>query len=412
MKYILKNKDIDVLVFQVSILEHTDRFGLVTYEHKLDDFFIINNELLPLKLNLMFNESSSHKEKKESLVSWINGRKTPKNREFVDKIVQTYGGNEKTFMDYIDVSFGLSLNDSFWIVPCNKEYLWKEYNLYDNKFENILELVAFTGVSKKISGLTSSPEYTTNGMLRKCWHRENDEIFLYKGSGQVYANGGKDALSEYYCSQIAEVLGLNAISYDLIEFHDHIVSKCSLFTSEKIGYLPIAYFFEKKSMIKTINEESEQQLAFVYGQRAFEDMMFFDGLIGNKDRHLGNFGMLIDNDTNQILGSAPIFDNGASFLNMLTLDELSDYHKIENNYYTYFGYKPFYQMMKFIQERHIEGLEKLVHYKFIRHSLDTFPDFTSSFEIMIQECANKALSLYNAYKSSDKPIINRNKLLN
>ena len=65
--------------------------------------------------------------------------------------------------------------------------------------------------------------------------------------------------------------------------------------------------------------------------------MFFDGLIGNKDRYLGNFGMLIDNDMNQILGSAPIFDNGASFLNMLTLDELSDYHKIENNYYTYFG---------------------------------------------------------------------------
>ena len=65
------------------------------------------------------------KKKKDSLVSWINGPKTPKNREFVDKIIQTYGGNEKTFMDYIDVSFGLSLNDSFWIVPDNKEYLWK-----------------------------------------------------------------------------------------------------------------------------------------------------------------------------------------------------------------------------------------------------------------------------------------------
>ena len=46
----------------------------------------------------------------------------------------------------------------------------------------------------------------------------------------------------------------------------------------------------------------------------FRRMCVLDSLILNVDRHLGNFGMLIDNDTQQILGAAPIFDHNRSLL--------------------------------------------------------------------------------------------------
>ena len=49
------------------------------------------------------------------------------------------------------------------------------------------------------------------------------------------------------------------------------------------------------------------------GQKFYEDMMAFDFLIGNIDRHFGNFGFLIDNHTGNILGTAPFFDHGKSF---------------------------------------------------------------------------------------------------
>ena len=39
----------------------------------------------------------------------------------------------------------------------------------------------------------------------------------------------------------------------------------------------------------------------------FSDIFFFDALIFNTDRHLGNFGFLGDNETNEISGVAPIF---------------------------------------------------------------------------------------------------------
>lgn len=89
-------------------------------------------------------------------------------------------------MDYIEISFGLSLNDSYWITPNDgKEYLWEKQNLYNNKFSEFLSLVAFTGYGENISALNISPEYTTNGMLKKCWKQKNSSIYLIKGSGKL-----------------------------------------------------------------------------------------------------------------------------------------------------------------------------------------------------------------------------------
>ena len=55
----------------------------------------------------------------------------------------------------------------------------------------------------------------------------------------------------------------------------------------------------------------------------FADIFFFDAVIFNTDRHMGNFGYLIDNDTNEIVGAAPIFDNGYGLF-ALALDRPGD----------------------------------------------------------------------------------------
>ena len=44
------------------------------------------------------------------------------------------------------------------------------------------------------------------------------------------------------------------------------------------------------------------------------DMLVFDAIILNEDRHFGNFGILINNHINEIIGTAPIYDNGLSLL--------------------------------------------------------------------------------------------------
>lgn len=60
----------------------------------------------------------------------------------------------------------------------------------------------------------------------------------------------------------------------------------------------------------------QDRLSRAYGEEAYADLMLFDSIIANQDRHYGNFGYLVDNNTGEFLKPAPIFDNGLSLLCM------------------------------------------------------------------------------------------------
>ena len=127
---------------------------------------------------------------------------------------------------------GLSLNDSFWVVPLGFAGRFKDYNLYQNRFSDALSQVAFTGAGKSSETFILSPELTTHGMLPKAWRRiEGDGICLYKGGTTGAANAGREPYSEYYACQIAERMGLKAVHYELETWEDTLASKCRLFTN-------------------------------------------------------------------------------------------------------------------------------------------------------------------------------------
>ncbi len=341
MEYILKNKDKEILEFSTKTQN-----GFVY----LDQVKIINNELCPKEIKNLNNLKSN-------LHSWIENRKIPKHRQFAKNILQNLGvDSESNFLAYVDISFGLSLNDSLWIIPKNKDYKWADYNLYKNKFDTALQLCAF-GINVEHNKSTS-PEYTTNGMLKKCWIRKENEIFLFKGSMQ-----GEEAFGEYFSYQVAKIMKFNAISYDLQEYHNNIVSSCPIFTNENRGFIPIGNLIEKE-IKKGYKAILARHCENIYGKENFADLMVFDAIIGNIDRHLGNFGMIVDNNTSNFLQSAPIFDNGLCVLGWANKDEYLD---IDLNQ-TYFDLNFKAQLEKYIDIRHLDGLKKLADFKFKQHS--------------------------------------------
>lgn len=397
MKYVLKNKNVDVLTFGIvakkTPLEMDNLLKKETWSQGIENVKILVPELLPLDVK--------PEQIKESLEKWIRHRKIPKNRQFVEKIVSTYKqtGDEQ-LMDYIDVSLGLSLNDSFWVVPANKNYCWENFNLYNNEFNAALELAAFIGDSEKIEGIITSPEFTTNGMLKKCWHRDTHRIYLYKGSSQEFANGGKEAYSEYYMAQVAEVMGFDHVPYDLKTFHNQIVSACPVFTSENEGYVPMYKVLEKNEKSgQWKNLEKSELVATIikyYDSNKFMDLMLFDSLIFNTDRHLGNFGMMINNDTNELLRPAPIFDNGFSMLNYLTLEEMKDVENWKITKTSEMGYTFDDQMKLFVGNRHAPNLEKLTRFEFKKHPQFNISDeWLEPLQMRIQERAQMALNFIN-----------------
>lgn len=397
MEYVLKNKDRDVLRFGVEEIETlvagSDK-NITRKQEVLSDIKIINKDLLPINLDVS--------DITNSLRHWVNKRKVPSNREFVERIVATYEHPQK-LMSYIDVSLALSLNDSYWIVPADKEYKWKDYNLYNNEFSKALELVAF-GMQDSYQARKSetSPEYTTNGMLKKCWHRENGNIYLYKGSSRIYYKNA-EAFSEYYMAQIAQAMGFECVSYNLVEFHNQIVSACPIFTNENEGYVPMYQCLQTKIPMQIARDKQAliQEILKVYDKQSFQDMMVFDALIGNIDRHLGNFGMIIDNNTNTLLRPAPIFDNGLSLMARLSPHELHTIDISLANQTTYFDLGFDEQLSFYAQKRHLQALENLSKLEFVKHPLCNVADsILEPINTYIKHRALKAIEMIRGRKKS------------
>ena len=127
--------------------------------------------------------------------------------------------------------------------------------------------------------------------------------------------------SEYYASQIAKAMNLKHVEYGLAKWKGKLCSTCELFTTKDMSYIAIG------RLVKTGGIEAVigfyKQLGEEYYQELI-DMLVFDAIILNEDRHFGNFGLLIDNHTNQIIGTAPIFDNGLSLLCYAMDDDLKN----------------------------------------------------------------------------------------
>ena len=352
MNYILKHFDTPLLRFSAESGAEPNIEILDVYE--------AGRRIMPLDLPEL---SAS------GLESWIRHRSIPKNRAYVDTLLSTMGLSFNRPMDVIRISKGLSLNDCFWVVPEAFEGTFDANNLYDNRFSRVLGQIAFTGYgSSNISGLSSSPEFTTHGMLPKCWRRVDGKIILYKGGTQGASNCGYEPYSEFYAAQIGQLLGLNVIPYGISRWKDTLCSTCELFTGKDVSYVPVGRIVRSGGLKAVKSYYHDLGPAF---EKALNDMFVFDALIYNTDRHYGNFGFLIDSKSNQIIAPAPLFDHGNSLLNFAGADALKDRASIERYAGTQMPsvYDDFIAEAKLAMTHEQKNqLRKLLNFRFRRHS--------------------------------------------
>ena len=309
------------------------------------------------------------------IAKWLKQRTIPKNRAYVNSFLSKCGLHINRPMNIIRVSKGLSLNDCYWVVEEGFNGTFEKYNLYDNRFSQLLALIAFTGYGSSVrTSLVSCPEFTTNGMLPKCWRRVNGTIRLYKGGTSGASNTGCEPYSEYYAAQIAEVMGINSVSYNLSKWKGELCSVCDLFTSKDYSYLPIGRMVTVGGMEAV--REYYQSLGKEYID-ALNAMLVFDAVIFNTDRHFGNFGFMVDNKTNKITASAPLFDHGNALFNYAGRDDLENFAALEAYAATLMPctYDDFTGTAKKALTPELrEGLRHLLDFKFKKHPRYNLPD--------------------------------------
>ena len=355
--YVLRLYDTDLLSFSLS---EQGIEGLKAQIHSIDEE---DRALFPLDLELT----------DDGLVKWLQRRVIPKNRAYGAEILKTFGLSVNDTKGIIDVCKGLSLNDSYWVVPQGFTGTFAQYNLYENRFSEILSLVAYTGIGQSDAAFTTSPELTTNGMLPKAWRFiEGAGIYLYKGGTFGAANTGNEPYSEFYASQVAQAMGLDAVAYELENWKGILASRCKLFTDINTAYIPIGRIV-REGGLKACLEYYRQLGPEAYEQ--IKSMLVFDAVIYNEDRHFGNFGVLRDNHTGKVTGAAPVFDNGMSLFNFAMPEDFQDldsYAKTRGTAYSVSFESVCQEVMGPIQARQ---LRKLIGFTFHRHPRLNWPEY-------------------------------------
>ena len=222
----------------------------------------------------------------------------------------------------------------------------------------------------------------------------NGKVLLYKGGTAGASNTGNEPYSEYYAAQVAQAMGIDAIGYGLSKWKGVLCSTCELFTSKDYAYMPIGHIVTEGGFAAVFDYYQQLGEAFV---QAFRDMLVFDAVVCNTDRHFGNFGLMIDNVTNTIARPAPLFDHGNSLFNFAGKEYLQNAELLQQYVDTLAPctYGDFIETAgKYMNGKNHDQLRRLLTFHFKRHSRYNLPsDSLRLIEEQVQKRAHILLGL-------------------
>lgn len=251
---------------------------------------------------------------------WCASRVLTLDRKYAKEILCTIGASQAvTDKDraMIAVSYhGLTLTDVFWIRAAGEKIEFSELNLYNHSLSDAFADVSLRGkditiqnseliMTKDVAGDVGTP-----GVAPKAWIRQNGDFYLMKDGDE------RDVEAELLASKIVGCFKIDYVPYEEDYFDDVKVSKCKIITSEDRSIVPYEFID-----IYCVNREINK-LEFVLKKDsyAYYMMNIVDYLIGNTDRHWGNWGFFVDNNTNKLQGLYYLMDFNKSFLSYDNID--------------------------------------------------------------------------------------------
>lgn len=212
----------------------------------------------------------------------------------------------------------VSVTDCYWINE-DEKLTWDDVNLYKNPYNEDISEIALFGTEKRITiplEKLHTPEIATQGMAAKAWIWERDGLYLYKiGKAELTASEILEALGiehvPYYPVNAVESSLLNERQIKRMQDSRESIVKCRCLCDETTSIIS----WEDFAIYADRNGINDFEFVAENFPKAYYNMIAADYILGNDDRHVGNWGFWVNNDTGKIIRPYPLMDHDHAFNN-------------------------------------------------------------------------------------------------
>lgn len=239
---------------------------------------------------------------------WCASRVLSLDRQYAKDILNSIGVTQAvTDRDRAGISLSyhcVSLTDVYWVRKKDEVITFADVNLYDNTLNEAIVELSLKGRQLTVTNEELAPDLSTRGCFPKAWIRQEDGFRLLKDGGEEFVR------RELLASKICQCFDIPQVKYYESYYEGQIVSESKIVTSKDKSMVSKMAFevFAANHDINVLDECKRIDAITFYG------MNILDYLVGNTDRHPENWGVLVDNSTNEYLSLYPLMDFNQSFL--------------------------------------------------------------------------------------------------
>lgn len=279
---------------------------------------IYSHEMMPYNLYLepiLEDDTEVRIQNLDNFYYWCASRVLTLDREYAKEILNSIGSTQAaTDRDRAKIALSyhcLSLMDIYWTKESNDHVDFASINLFENHLEK-----AFIDVSLRGKQMTIQNSYLiadnlgTLGCYPKAWIRKEDSFWLMK-------DGGLEPVEhELLASKICRCFQVNQVRYEEYYYDGQKVSVSKIITSLDESIVSMEHF-----EIYALNHDMDK-MDFILSLDSYSYYMMniLDYLIGNTDRHWGNWGLLVDNRNNKPIRLYDLMDFNKAFQTYDTLE--------------------------------------------------------------------------------------------
>ena len=266
------------------------------------------------------NDFSTRVNNLNNFYYWCATRLLTLDRKYAKEILNSLGMKQAvTDQERAEIAISyhaLCLTDVFWVREMRESIRFADINLYDHSLSDAFVDVALRGRAltaenaRLLNRSDSAGDLSTLGVAPKAWIRRNNRFYLLKDGDS------REVETEILASRIVRCFDVEQVLYERACYDHQDVSQSELITTKERSIVSA----ENVEIYAVNHGTTLQKIVLRNDPYGYHMMNIIDYLIGNTDRHWGNWGFWINNTDHRLLTLHPLMDFNQAFHSYDTID--------------------------------------------------------------------------------------------